>query len=200
MIFSASSGWRLFSADQIASSDHRISSEKGLTCPCPRSVNRTAFLPSRSNGSIVQFAVHRGAPLLPETTTAPLSAGTDGGALIRSARSRMKRQIVVSIGRLFTLSYFREGEILGGHRPPLHFQKLTRALTTNVRFPAPSAFIAVMRPNPALLMFRLGLAKRGWFNTLIASTRTSNSLLSAILTRLSKFTSKPTVRGPSIHL
>src|SRR5437867_1761507 len=190
MIFSASSGWRLFSADQIASSDHRISSEKGLTCPCPRSVNRTAFLPSRSNGSIVQFAVHRRAPLLPETTTAPLSAGTDGGVLIRSARSRMKRQIVVSMAS-FHPAYFREDEILGGHRPPLQFQKLTRALTTNVRFPAPSAFIAVMRPNPVLLMFKLGLAKRGWFNTLIASTRTSNSLLSAILTRLSKFTSKP---------
>src|SRR2546426_5544820 len=48
------------------SSDLRISPAKGSICPCPLSVNRTAFLPCRSAGSIVQFADHRRCPLLSE--------------------------------------------------------------------------------------------------------------------------------------
>ena len=47
----------------------------------------------------------------------------------------------------------------------------------------------VMRPKLVLSMFRLGLPKFGWFRTLTASTRNSNSFVSVILTRLIRFMS-----------
>src|SRR5207244_13340987 len=97
MIFSLSRGRRPSSADQDDSSDQRISPAKGSICPCPRSVNRTAFLPCRSGGSIGQFADHRRCPVLSETTTAPLSAGKAARGLIRSNPHRRTIQTAFSI-------------------------------------------------------------------------------------------------------
>src|SRR6266478_6368339 len=45
----------------------------------------------------------------------------------------------------------------------------------------------------------IGGVNCGEFSTLTESTRTSNSLLSVILTRLIRFTSNPSSGGPSIH-
>src|SRR3989442_3250723 len=56
----------------------------------------------------------------------------------------------------------------------------------------------VVVPEPVLLMFTLGTSKLGWFNTLIVSTRNSNSLVSVILTRLIRLASNPSSAGPSI--
>src|SRR6266487_3497431 len=49
----------------------------------------------------------------------------------------------------------------------------------------------VVVPVPVLLMFALGRSKFGWFSTLMASTRNSNSFVSVILTRLIKLASNP---------
>src|SRR5437879_1199233 len=86
-------------------------------------------------------------------------------------------------------------------------QKFKRAPSVNLRCP----WASVKRPNVGELMFRSsrnGLfcvsrfvlyPKFGWFKTLTTSTRNSNSLVSAIRTRLMRFASNPRCAGPSTH-
>src|SRR6266850_4306600 len=82
-----------------------------------------------------------------------------------------------------------------GHGTP---QKFTRAPIVNLRIP----LAVVMRPKlvESIVIFTaVGGSKIGWFNTLTASTRNSNSFVSVIFTRLMRLASKLKRAGPSIH-
>src|SRR5437667_125372 len=70
-----------------------------------------------------------------------------------------------------------------------------QVLIVNKRLPLAD----VIRPKLRELMSDVGLPHCGLFNTLIASTRNSNSLVSLILTRLARFISRPSCPGPQIQ-